>query len=79
MMPAEQTRADLQALWAAIFRLYRGRPAVGTLGAEVVGLALEAEDLITLDPSRARASIERARFLLEDLGEPAASRSRQAQ
>lgn len=72
MTPAEETRADLERLWSAIFALYRVRPAVGTLGAEVLALALEAEDLVARDPSRARAMISEARELLRDLGEPAA-------
>ena len=53
-MPAEENRTDLETLWAAIFGLYSARPAIGTLGAELLGLALEAEDLIALDPTRAR-------------------------
>ena len=53
MTPADETRADLERLWSAIFALYRCKPAVGTLGAEAVGLALEAEDLVASDPSRA--------------------------
>ena len=72
MRPADETGADLERLWAATFALYRSRPAVGTLGAEVIGLALEAEDLVAHDPSRARATILKARELLRDLGEPAA-------
>lgn len=72
MTPAEETRAELDRLWAAVFGLYRVRPAVGTIGAEAIGLALEAEDLVASDPSRARATILKAHELLRDLGEPAA-------
>lgn len=48
MMDAKATWSDLEALWAAAFDLYRGRPAIGTIGAEVVDLALAAEDLLRL-------------------------------
>ena len=59
-------------MWAAIFELYSSRPAIGTLGAEVVGLALEAEELIARDLARTEEAIRRARELLSDLGAPAA-------
>ena len=65
-------RADLEALWGAIFRLYASRPAIGTAGTEVVGLALAAEDAAGMDPDGALRAIGRAEELLEDLGEPAA-------
>ena len=68
---ADETRADLETLWTAIFALYRSRPAVGTMGAEVVGLVLEAEDLIASGPVACTA-IHRAGQLLRDLWEPAA-------
>ncbi len=72
MRRAEKARAELEALWAAIFELYTARPAIGTLGAELVGLALKAEDLIGHDPTAAAAATRRTRELLGDLGEPAA-------
>ena len=59
-------------MWAGIFSLYSARPSIGTLGAEVVELALEAEELIPDNPEGAGATMRRARDLLEDLGEPAA-------
>jgi hypothetical protein len=70
---AEDTWADLEALWTSVFDLYRGRPASGTIGAEVVDLALAAEDLLRRDETGAASAIRRAQDLLEDLGEPAAS------
>lgn len=73
MTVPEEVRSGLDALWAAIFGLYRRRPAIGSLGAEVVGLALEAEDFVARDPSRARAKILKARGLLRDLGEESAA------
>ena len=59
MTAPEEVRSGLDELWAAIFGLYRSRPAIGGLGAEVVGLALEAEDFVASDPSRARAKIHK--------------------
>ena len=59
MMPAEEVRAERDRLWARVFALYRTRPAVGTLGAEVIGLALETEELIAREPAHARAPIQR--------------------
>lgn len=73
MMDAEATWADLEALWAAVFDLYRGRPAIGTIGAVVVDLALAAGDLLHHDGTDAASLIRRAYELLENLGEPAAS------
>lgn len=67
----EGVRAELEAPWATILKLYATRPAVGTLGAEVVGLALEAEDLVKCNPSRTRAPIKRAGELLQDPCQPA--------
>lgn len=72
MRRAGSPRAGLEALWGAIFRLYAARPAIGTAGAEVVGLALAAEDAADEDPARALRDIGRAGELLEDLGETAA-------
>ncbi len=72
-MDAKATWSDLEALWAAAFALYRGRPAIGTIGAEVVELALAAEDLRSRNPGGAASLIRRAHELLEDLGEPTAS------
>ena len=64
--------AALEGVWAAIFELYSARPAIGVLGAEVVELALEAEELIARDLTGAQEALRRARELLSDLGAPAA-------
>lgn len=72
-MGAKATWYDLEALWAAIFDRYRDRPAIGTIGAEVVSLALAAEDLLRNDETGAASLIRRGHELLEDLGEPLAS------
>lgn len=72
MRRAERARAELDALWHQIFELYASRPAIGTLGAEVVGLALAAEEIVHEDAAGAESAVRRARELLQDLGEPAA-------
>ena len=72
MRGASDARGALEAVWAAILELYSARPAIGVLGAEVVELALEAEELIARDLAGAQEALRRARELLSDLGAPAA-------
>ena len=69
---AGRRRAGLDALWASVFELYAFRPAVGTLGAAAVGLALAAEEVVYRNPADALCAISRAREVLQDLGVPTA-------
>ena len=68
----ERSRADLASVCDAIFALYSAGPSIGTVGAEVVELAVQAEELLPDNPEQAEAAIRRARELLAWLGEPAA-------
>lgn len=61
---------ELENVWAGIVALYERRPATGRAGAELVGLAFAAEDLIGRDPEAAAGALDRAAALLEDLGVP---------
>lgn len=65
----EGTEERLGRVWRGILGLYGTRPDTGSAGAELVGLAFAAEDLL-VQRKRALALtvLSRAEELLEDLG-----------
>lgn len=59
----------LGRVWQGILGLYRTRPNTGSAGAELVGLAFAAEDLLVQGKAApALEALSRAEELLEDLG-----------
>jgi hypothetical protein len=63
------TQDRLGRVWKGILGLYRARPDTGSAGAELVGLAFAAEDLLVQGKAApAVEALSRAEELLQDLG-----------